>query len=189
MKNKLIIIYALQILIIVSGKAQENKVYESNIRTVFLFSNAEWLGDFQNYVNRNDGIIQNGRILVEITFLGDTIKMRNAFFNQQGVPTDYTGYSNMLVQGDSIISPDDYSIDENTGNELKNYKFWGRILDNHIYIHESYNELFPDGKVETRSNSVHYYLKSKQEIIQLADVWINDSLFVFAGTLLRRKEE
>jgi len=183
------IVISVFLLLLFSGKGQDNRVFENDIRNVFLFSNAEWMGDFQNYVNIDDGIIQNGKILVEISSSADTVKMRNSFINQQGIATDYTGYSKMLVRGNSIINLDDSGIDENTGNEITDYKYWGRILDNHVYIHESYREVFPDGQFEYRSNSVHYYLKSSREVIQLAEVWVNDSLLVFAGTILKRQEE
>jgi hypothetical protein len=161
---------------------------DKDIRECFLLSNSTWIGDFQNYVNRNAGIVQTGKIRVELTTSNDTVMMRNTFLNPEGEPTDYTGYSYMIVKGNTITSIDESGIDENTGNEITDYNYLGRVLDNHIYIHESYKEIHPDGEIEQRSNSVHYYLMSENEIIQLAEVWVDDVLLVFAGTRLIRQE-
>lgn len=171
-----------------SAMAQPKTESANDIKNSFLLSNTAWLGDFQNYVNRNDGIVQSGKIKVELTTLNDTVMMRNIFLNHDGEPTNYTGYSYMMIQGDTILSIDESGIDENTGNEIIDYTYLGRILDNHIYIHESYKEIHPDGKIEQRTSSVHYYLLSENEILQLAEVWVDNVLLVFAGTRLKRQD-
>jgi hypothetical protein len=171
-----------------TASAQFKSVPDSDIKETFLFSNSSWLGDFQNYVNRNTGIVQSGKIIVELATSNDTIIMKNVFLNDEDEPTDYIGYSYMIVKGDSIISADESGVDENTGNEIIDYNYSGRILVSHIYIHESYKEILPNGEIEQRSSSVHYYLISKNEIIQLAEVWVDNSLLVFAGTQLKRQD-
>ncbi|MGC9472247.1 MAG: hypothetical protein ACP5D1_11955 [Bacteroidales bacterium] len=183
-KLSTLFLYILMAPITISAIAQSSSEPDTDIKQSFLFSNSTWLGDFQNYVNRNPGTVQSGKIQVELTASNDTIMMKNVFLNQEGEPTDYTGYSYMIVKGDSIFSADESGVDKNTGNEIIDYNYSGRILDNHIYIHESYKEILPNGKVEQRSVSVHYYLISKNEIIQLAEVWVDNSLLVFAGTRL-----
>lgn len=189
LKISLLIIFTLPQFLFTPACSQETTKPDIGIRDAFFFSNASWLGEFKNYVNRGEGVIQNGRILVEMKSSGDTLWMRNAFFNKEGKATDYTGYSTMLATGDSVISLDDLNVDENTGNAIENYHFWGRILEKHIYIHESYREVFPDGHSESRSNSVHYYLNNPEEVIQLAEVYLNDSLLVFVGTRLVKQKD
>lgn len=181
-------LYILMAQIATTTNAQTNSKPDGGIKKYFLFSNSSWLGEFENYVNRNGGTTQSGKIHVEFTSSNDTIIMKNIFLNPEGEPTDYTGYSYMIVKGDSILSADESGVDENTGNEILDYDFSGRILDNHIYIHESYKEILPDGEVEQRSSSVHYYLVNKNEIIQLGEVWVNNSLMVFAGTRLIKQD-
>ncbi len=171
-----------------SAIAKSKPEPDNDIKKSFLLSNSKWLGDFQNYVNRDAGIIQTGKIKVELTTSNDTVMMRNIFLNHEGEPTDYTGYSYMIVKGNTIFSTDESGMDENTGNEIIDYNYLGRILDNHIYIHESYREILPNGEIEQRSNSVHYYLMSENEIIQLAEVWVDNVLLVFAGTRLKRQD-
>jgi hypothetical protein len=187
-KISILFLFILIAQIATTASASSKSEPDSDIKKSFLFSNSSWLGDFQNYVNRNAGTVQSGKIQVELTTSNDTIIMKNIFLNDEGEPTDYTGYSYMIVKGDSIISADESGVDENTGNEIIDYNYSGRILDNHIYIHESYKEILPNGEIEQRSSSVHYYLISKNEIIQLAEVWVDNSLLVFAGTQLKRQD-
>ena len=156
------------------------------IRKIFLETSNIWEGDFQNYVNMEDGIIQKGKIIVEVTQEDDQIvKMRNKFINPDGKQSDYTGYSSMQIKNNRLLWVGDPRIDENTGNKIENHIFKGYILDNQIYILEQYSEVFPDGHKENRRNTVHYYLINKNEILQMADVYVNDSLLVFASTLLK----
>ncbi len=180
--------FILMVPIVTFAIAQSESEPDNDIRESFLLSNSAWLGDFQNYVNRNAGTIQSGKIKVELTTSNDTIMMRNIFLNHEGEPTNYTGYSYMIVKGNTIFSTDESGVDENTGNEIIDYSYFGRVLDNHIYIHESYKEILPDGEIEQRSSSIHYYLKSENEIIQLAEVWVDNVLLVFAGTRLKRQD-
>ncbi len=174
--------------IVTTAIAQSKSEPDNDIKKSFLLSNNTWLGDFQNYVNRDGGIVQSGRIKVELTTSNDTVMMRNIFLNHEGESTNYTGYSYMIVKGDTIFSTDGSGVDENTGNEIIDYNYLGRVLDNHIYIHESYKEILPNGEIEQRSNSVHYYLMSENEIIQLAEVWVDNFLLVFTGTQLKRQD-
>ncbi len=187
-KLSFLYLFILIVPIVTAAIAQPKSEPDNDIKNSFLLSNSTWLGEFQNYVNRNAGIVQSGRIKVELTTSNDTVMMRNIFLSHEGEPTNYTGYLYMIVKGDTIFSIDESGVDENTGNEIIDYNYWGRILDNHIYIHESYKEIFPNGKTEKRSNSVHYYLLSNNEVIQLAEVWVNEALLVFAGTRLKRQD-
>ncbi len=187
-KLSFLYLFILIVPIVTAAIAQSNSGPDNDIKKSFLLSNSTWLGEFQNYVNRNTGIVQSGRIKVELTTTNDTVMMRNIFLNHEGELTNYTGYSYMIVKGDTIFSIDESGVDENTGNEIRDYNYWGRILDNHIYIHESYMEIFLNGKTEKRSNSVHYYLLSNNEVIQIAEVWVNEALLVFASTRLKRQD-
>lgn len=186
LKLSFAILIILMASIVTTTIAQSKSEDVINIEKSFLFSNSTWLGGFQNYVNRNDGIVQNGKIKVELKTLNDTVMMRNIFLNQEGEPSNYSGYSYMIVKGNTILSADESGVDDNTGNEITDYNFLGRIIDDHIYIHESYKEILPNGEIEQRSSSVHYYLMSENEILQIAEVWVNDFLLVFASTRLKR---
>jgi len=168
--------------------AQSKAEPHNDIKKTFLLSNTTWIGNFQNYVNKNAGIIQSGSIKVELKTSNDTVMMRNVFLNQRGEPSNYSGYSYMIIKGDTIISTDESGVDENTGNEIIDYNYFGRILDNHIYIQETYKEILSNGEIEQRSSSVHYYFLNENEIIQLAEVWVNNDLLVFAGTRLKRQD-
>ena len=187
-KLSILFLFILMISVTTTSSAQPKAEPDNDIKATFLLSNTTWVGNFQNYVNKNTGIMQRGSIKVELKTSNDTVMMRNIFLNQKGEPSNYSGYSYMIIRGDTIISTDESGIDKNTGNEITDYNYFGRILDNHIYIHESYKEILCNGEIEQRSSSVHYYLLSQNEIIQLAEVWVNNDLLVFAGTRLKRQD-
>ena len=167
--------------------AGSNDQAGGDIRGIFLYSGTTWSGEFQNFVNRGQGIEQKGRIRVEMSHRGDSIGMRNAFINELGVASDYSGYAWMLVRGNELLNLDQSGVDANTGNPISGHDFRGRIFGRHIYIYEAYSEHMPDGTTRRQSNSVHYYLVSSTEVLQLAEVWVDDQLLVVAGARLERE--
>ena len=94
----------------------------------------------------------------------------------------------MKMEGNRLIYLGEMDKDKNTNNEIRNHVFNGFITNNHIYILEEYDEVFPNGEVKHHRNSLHYYFISKEEIIMLADVCVNNKSLVFANTKLVRKE-
>ena len=160
---------------------------ERPILEAFLKKDGVWEGEFQNFVNRNGGIIQEGIILVDIkTGQDQIIRMRNNFIDKNGKESGYTGYTSMKLNGDRLEYIGDSTSDQNTGNRIENHVFMGYCLDRHIYIFEGYTEIHPDGREEKRRNSLHYILLDSGKIAQIADVYVNENLLVFAHTFLVR---
>ena len=71
---------------------------------------------------------------------------------------------------------------------IENHVFEGHIGWNHIYIHEAYDEIFPDGRREKRANNVHYVILGDKRLLMMADVHVDGRLLVFANTVLRHEE-
>ena len=152
---------------------------------LFLTQSGLWEGSFSNYVNRGGGIVQEGRIAVEVSVGEDgVIRHKNIFMDKDGKQSDYEGTARMKVEGDRLINLDVMTEDPNTGNQIRNHKFDGYITDHHVYVLETYEEILPDGKVDHRRSDVHYYFIGETELVMLADVYVNDSLLVFASTIL-----
>jgi len=162
---------------------------ETNKAIAFLQISGTWEGEFSNYINRGNGIIQQGKIVVEMSVdEKGIIHQKNKFFTHKGEQSGYTGYITMKVKGNRLVYLGEIDKDENTNNKIENHVFEGFITNNHIYILEEYDEIFSNGKVEHQRNSLHYYFISEEEIIMLADVCVNNKLLVFANTKLVRKK-
>lgn len=169
--------------------SQSRNANEKTISDIFLKKSNIWEGPFQNYINRNGGITQKGKIQIEIKYDGgQVVQMRNKFLDERNKQSDYTGYASMKILGNKLEYVGETSVDENTGNRIENHVFKGYILEKHLYIHEEYTEVFSEGKRENRKNTVHYLLLSDNEILQAADVYVNDGLMVFAYTILKKKD-
>jgi len=155
----------------------------------FLKRSGVWEGLFSNYVNKGEGIKQQGKMVVEMDVDEEgVISQTNMWFNLEGKQSDYTGYAKFRVEGNRLINLDKVEVDPNTGNKIGNPVFDGYIIGNHIHILDAYDDISPDGKVDHRRNSLHYYSISENEIIMIADVYVNDKLFAFANTKLVRKK-
>jgi hypothetical protein len=151
----------------------------------FLEQGGTWKGTFANFYNRNDGIIQHGNIIVEITIDDNgIIRQRNAILKPDGTPGPYEGAAVMKVEKNRLICPEPWTKDPHTGNEYECYQYDGYIGKDHIYILESYYEIFSNGKKQHRRNSVHYYFRNDSEIYMIADVYVDEKLLVFASTRL-----
>ncbi len=155
----------------------------------FLQSSGIWEGVFANYVNRDGGIEQEGKIIVKVEVdTNGVITHENSFFRLDGTQSDYVGSLNVRVEGNNLINLLEIDEDPNTKNKIKNHRFEGYIVKNHIFIYETYEEIFPNGKKDFRRNSVHYFFIKENELIMLADVYLNDKLLVFANTKLEKKD-
>ena len=164
-------------------------ITNENKTVSFLKTSGIWEGEFSNYVNRGEGIIQQGKIIVEIDVdEKGIIHQKNKFFSREGKQSDYIGYVTMKVEANRLIYLGEMDKDQNTNNKIENHVFNGFITNNHIYILEEYDEIFSNGEVEHYRNSLHYYFISEEEIIMLADVCVNNKLLVFANTKLVRKK-
>ncbi len=163
---------------------------EQGIWRRFLLESGVWEGSLNNYVNREGGLVQQGtnRMLVEIQDDG-SIQVRNQLFNSQGKKTDYEGFMHVKVEGNRLMNQKPLEQDPNTSNPINNYNFQGYIALKHIYIYEEYDEVLPEGNVENRRNSMHYYFPQENEIISIADVYVNGQLLVFGTSHFYRQED
>ena len=142
-----------------------------------------------NSVFLDGRVIQKGRTRLKMTVCGNgIIKQSTAIFDQDGNQGDYEGYAAMRKEGDTLKWAGSTAVDENTGNPIENHVFEGYIGWNQIYIYETYEEIYPDGRREKRNNSVHYVILSDKKLVMLADVHVNGRLLVFANTILLFKE-
>jgi hypothetical protein len=152
---------------------------------IFLKKSGVWSGEFVNFVNQKDGVIQRGRIRMRIIVdSSGVIQQSIAIIRPDGTATDYQGYSTMKVEGKRLKWEGSITEDENTGNPIENHSFNGHIGWNQIYCVETYEELFPDGRREKRQNNVHYVVLDDGRMIWLADVRVDGKLLVFANTVL-----
>lgn len=156
----------------------------------FLKENTIWEGTFTNYVNRKGGIVQEGKMRVKVTINDEgIISHENAFFDKEGNPGPYTGSMKIKAEGDKLINMLEIKRDPNTGTEILNHRFDGYIGKNHIHILEEYDDKFPDGKIDHRRNSVHYYFVTEEHFIMISDVYVNGELLVFANSSMHMLSE
>ena len=153
----------------------------------FLCKSGTWSGPFQNFVNQSGGIIQVGYIAVEAEVDADEIRHRNVFMDENHKASDYVGSSRMKVVGNRLVNLEVMTQDPNTKNQIQDHNFEGYVIDDHIFILETYDEILADGNVDRRRNHLHYYLITETEIVMLGDVFVNDQLLVFAGATLKRE--
>jgi len=154
---------------------------------LFLKESNIWEGSFANFVNRKDGIIQKGKIRFKVGVDDSGIITHElAFYDKAGKPGAYTGSAKFRVEGNKIINLLEMTIDSNTNNVIKNHLFQGFIGEDHIHVLESYDDIFSDGKIDHRRNSIHYYFVSPTEIYMISDVYVNDELLVFVNTILTK---
>jgi hypothetical protein len=159
---------------------------EDHILDIFLKKSGIWSGKFTNFVNQKGGIIQRGRIRMKIAVDSEgIIRQETAFIKPDGTTSDYQGYGAIKVEGNRLKWVGNVAEDENTGNPIENHRFEGYVGDNHIYASEAYEEVFPEGKREQRTNNIHYVILSENKILWLADIRVNGQLLVFANTLLK----
>jgi hypothetical protein len=155
----------------------------------FLNKSGIWEGEFANFVFQEGRTIQKGRIRLKMTVSDNgIIKQSIALFDQDGNQGDYEGYATMKKEGDKLKWTGSITVDENTGNPIENHVFEGYIGWNQIYIGETYEEIYPDGRKEKRKNNIHYVILSDKKLLMLADVHVDGNLLVFANTVLLFKE-
>jgi hypothetical protein len=155
----------------------------------FLNTSGIWEGEFVNSVYQEGRTIQKGRIRLKMTVCDNgIIKQSIALFAPDGTQGDYEGYATMKKEGAMLEWAGSIAADENTGNPIANHVFEGYIGWNHIYIGETYEEIYPDGRREKRKNNVHYVILSDKKLLMMADVRVDGRLLVFANTVLLFKE-
>lgn len=154
----------------------------------FLLESAIWTGDFFNYVNQNDGVVQRGRIQMKIQTDGpDSATQWNRFIRPDGTSTDYQGEAKLKIEGNRVINPEPPAEDVNTGNAIEDYQFNGYIGEGHVHILEEYAEVIPGGERETRRNELHYCRLAVDQVLQVASVYVNGRLLVFANSRLTKE--
>ena len=154
---------------------------------LFLNSSGKWEGLFSNFVNRDGGIEQEGKVVVQVDVTDEgVISHKNSFFRPDGTQSDYVGSLEAKVEGNNLVNLMAIDEDPNTKNKIENHRFEGYVTNKHIFIYETYEECYPDGKREFRRNSVHYYFMSEKEMIILADVYLDDKLLVIGNTKLKK---
>ena len=157
---------------------------------IFLHKSGIWTGEFVNFVNREDGVIQRGKIRMKMTVEDDgIIKLSISLIRPDGTATDYQGYATLKVAGNRLNWVGAITRDENTGNPIENHVFEGYVGWNQIYFAETYEEVFPDGRREKRSNNIHYVVLEDGKLLQLADIRVDGRLLVFANTVLDLHKE
>ncbi len=163
---------------------------ETKLADSFLKENSVWEGEVANFVNMKGGVIQHGRLIVEMTVdLDGVITQKNILVRPDGQRAGYEGVARMRVEGNRLMNVEPMTEDPNTKNRIQNHLLEGFVGDKHIYILESYDEVFPDGHIEHRRNALHHYFLSRSEIILLSDVFVDDKLLVFANVRMRKVQK
>ena len=182
-KTSKVLLLVIIILVTVGHNFSSEK--RTQLIEVFLKKSGVWSGEFINFVNQQDGVIQRGRIRMEIIINSSgVIQQSIAIIRPEGTATDYQGYSTMKIEGNRLKWEGSITEDENTGNPIENHCFDGYIGWNQIYCIETYEEIFPDGRREKRQNNSHYVILDDRKLLWLADVRVNGKLLVFANTVL-----
>ena len=154
----------------------------------FLKRSGVWKGSLSNFVNQKGGIIQHGRLTVEMNIdEKGIITQKNSLFDSKGKKTDYEGVARMRSSGSKLSNLEPMTKDPNTGNAIQNHVLEGFVADNHIYIFESYDEILTDGKTEHRRNSLHYYFLDENKMVMISDVFVNNELLVFVNAQLEKE--
>lgn len=155
----------------------------------FLQESGVWEGSFTNFVNRKDGIIQKGKTRIKVVVDDNgVITIENAIFDEDGNPGPYTGMAKMRIKGNKLINLLEMTEDPNTDTKIENHQFQGFIGNNHVHILEEYDDVFPNGKIDHRRNSLHYYSVSENKLLMISDVYVNGELLVFVDTFVSKKE-
>ncbi len=152
----------------------------------FLLKPGVWSGEFHNFVNQGDGIVQQGRIELKVELVDEnTAIQRTGFIRPDGSRTGYQGQAKIRVVGNRIENPEPPSTDENTGNPIRDYRFEGFAGQGHIHILESYAEVPKDQPPEERRNEIHYCQLDNNQVLMISSVYVDGQLLVFARATLQ----
>ncbi|MBN1452909.1 MAG: hypothetical protein JW963_17960 [Anaerolineales bacterium] len=164
-------------------------IQKDNLCHRFLTQNGTREGSFRNFVNKSVGIIQEGYTVIEVAIgQNGEIHLRNIIMDKNRQKSAYEGSARMRLNGNRLHNLEIMTEDLNTKNQIKNHAFEGYVINDHIFILETYDEIFDGGKVEKRRNHLHYFFPSEKEIVMLGDIYVNNELLVFAGTTLTWRE-
>ena len=153
----------------------------------FLSESSVWEGEFTNFFNQGDGLIQKGRIRIKVD-VGDyrVIHMKIAFAKPDGTPGDYEGMAEMRLSGNKLCWEGEMTRDPSNKNRVENHVFEGYVAPAHIYILETYDDITPGGQRDKRRNDLHYCFFEEGKAVMLGDVFVNGKLLVFARTTLAK---
>ena len=152
----------------------------------FLLKPGVWSGEFHNFVNREEGIVQQGRIELLVELLDkNTAIQRTGFIRPDGSRTGYQGQAKIRATGNRIENPEAPDADENTGNPIEGYRFEGFAGQGHIHILEQYTEVHKDQPLEERRNEIHYCQMDNNQVLMISSVYVNGQLLVFARATLQ----
>ncbi len=158
----------------------------TDILKSFLLKPGVWSGDFHNFVNQDQGIVQQGKIELQVELVDDnTAIQRTGFIRPDGSRTGYQGQAKIQVKGNRIENPQVPEKDENTGNPIKGYRFDGFAGQGHIHILEQYTEVHKDQPAEERRNEIHYCQLDEGQVLMISSVYVNGQLLVFARATLQ----
>lgn len=182
-KTSKLLVFVVALLLSV-GQIFSSEVVKQPI-DIFLKTSGIWSGEFVNFVNQKEGVIQKGRIRMRMLVdSSGVIQQSIAIIRPDGTETDYQGYSTMKVDGNRLKWEGSITEDENTGNPIENHNFDGYIGWNQVFCVETYEEIFPDGRREKRQNNIHYVVLDDGRLLWLAEVRVDGKLLVFANTVL-----
>lgn len=155
----------------------------------FLSESSVWEGDFTNFVNEGDGTIQKGRIRIKVDVDDNQIiHMKIAFFKPDGTPGDYEGMAEMRLSGNKLSWEGEMTRDPSNNNRVENHIFEGYVAPAHIYILETYDDIAPSGRRDTRRNDLHYCFLEEGKAVMIGDVFVNGKMLVFARTTLTKQK-
>lgn len=147
-----------------------------------------WEGSLTNFVNRDGGIIQHGSLILEVSIDKHGVVTHKTILLRPDGQKQYEGIARMLLEGQKLTNLESMTEDPNTKSKIRNHLLEGFVGDSHAFMLESYDDISPDGKIEHRRNSVHYYFVNKKELAILSDVFVDDKLLVFANARLKKRQ-
>ncbi len=172
--------------ILQNGQSPQAAKYEGPAFS-FLSESSVWEGEFTNFVNQGDGLIQKGRIRIKIDVDDDKIiHMKIALAKPDGIPGDYEGMAEMRLSGNKLSWEGEMTQDPSNRHRVENHSFEGYVAPAHIYVLETYDDITPGGQRDKRRNDLHYCFFEEGKAVMAGDVFINNKLLVFARTTLTK---
>ena len=151
-------------------------------------NNGIWEGSLANFVNRDGGIVQHGGLILEVSIDKHGVVTHKSILLRPDGQKKYEGIARMRLEGQKLTNLEPMTEDPNTKSKIQNHLLEGFVGDSHAFVLESYDDISPDGKIEHRRNSVHYYFVNEKELVILSDVFVDDKLLVFANARLKKRE-
>jgi len=92
----------------------------------------------------------------------------------------------MRGEGKRLIWSGALTTDPNHSHLIQNHEFAGYVTARHIYVHEEYDDVSPEGRTEKRRHDLHYYFLAEKKLLMIGTAYVDGRLLVFTNNRLER---